>query len=76
MQPEDIAFLLVLLLVVGAGAFLAWERHTMCVAFIEGDLLRAHEPGPFGEDVVYWMAGKPGTPTDPDGYKLTIASLQ
>lgn len=24
MQPEDIAFLLVLLLVVGAGAFLAW----------------------------------------------------
>ena len=74
----------------------------MCVAFIEGDLLRhhatnihasfdwfdwdrdtftydvrwmdaeekwrngrckvrAHEPGPFGKDVVYWIAGKPGT---------------
>lgn len=102
MQPEEIAAIILLVLIFGAIGFFAWERHTMCVAFIEGDLLRhhatnihasfdwfdwdrdtftydvrwmdveekwrngrckvrAHEPGPFGEDVVYWVAGKPGT---------------
>lgn len=42
MQPEEIAPIIVLILIFGATGFFAWERHTMCVAFIEGDLLRYH----------------------------------
>lgn len=42
MQPEEIAAIILLVLIFGAIGFFAWERHTMCVAFIEGDLLRHH----------------------------------
>lgn len=42
MNDEIIALLLLTALLLGAGIFFSWERHRMCIAFIEGDLLRQH----------------------------------